>query len=150
MVQHLFPRFLQDPAEYAQAEAYWGDLWNEMARFAGQQKIWRHPWLRTSYADGTPFLDGDPIFSAWSPGRKLGVRVIQNEPQRSGVELNFWHEVVGDRWAGEVQTLVISCALSRQGANLARSLILEWIRHGKVCIYYPYPEGPLAVGDPPT
>jgi hypothetical protein len=148
MLQQLFPHYLHDPAEYAQAEAYWRDLWDELARFAGQQKDWQHPWLRTTYADGTPFQDGDPIFSAWSPARKLGVRIIQNEPQANGAELDYWHDVMGDRGTGEVQTLVISCTLSRQTANLARSLILSWMRDGKVSIYRPYPEGPLVVGNP--
>ena len=79
MVQHLFPHFLGDPVEYAKAEAYWRDLWEEVARFAGQQWEWRQPWLRTTYADGTPFRDGDPIFSAWSQSTPLvAVRAFIN------------------------------------------------------------------------
>src|SRR5262249_51245462 len=148
MVQHLFPHFLDDPVEYAQAEAYWRRLWDELARFSGHQQEWRHPWLRTAYADGTRFGDGDPIFSAWSPSRKLGVRVIQNEPQRQELELDFWSDTVGDEWSGgEVHTLVISCALSRQAADLARDLILSWMRGGKVSVSRPQ-DGPLVVGFP--
>jgi hypothetical protein len=141
MVQHLFPHFLHNPGEYAQAEAYWRRLWDELARFLGQQQEWRHPWLQTAYADGTPFRDGDPIFSAWSPSRKLGVRVIQNEPQQQSLELNFWPDIVGDEWSGgEVHTLVISCALSRQAADLARDLILSWMRDGVVSVSRPQDE----------
>src|SRR5262245_40658580 len=137
MVEHLFLHFLDDPAEYARAEAYWRELWDELARFSGQQQEWQHPWLQTAYANGTPFRDGDPIFSAWSPSRKLGVRVIQNEPQARVVELDFWPDVVGDQWSGEVRTLVISCALSKQATDLARDLILSWMRHGKVSVCLP-------------
>jgi hypothetical protein len=135
MVQHLFPRFLDDPAEYAKAEAFWRSLWDELARFSGQQQEWRHPWLQTAYADGTPFHDGDPIFSAWCPSRKVGVRVIQNAPQQQELELNWWLDTVGDEWSGgEVHTLVISCALSRQAADLARDFILSWMRDGRVSV----------------
>jgi hypothetical protein len=147
MVQHLFPRFLEDPAEYDQAEAYWRRLWDELARFAGQQREWRHPWLQTAYADGTPFRDGDPIFSAWCPSRKRGVRVIQNEPQEQELELDFWSDIVGDEWSGEVQTLVISCALSKQAADLAQNLILSWMLHGRASVSRPH-HGPLVVGPP--
>src|SRR6266571_5066970 len=107
MAAHLFPRFLADPAEYSRAEAYWRSLWEELTRLTGQVQEWRHPWLQTAYADGTPFRDGDPIFSAWSPSRKLGVRVIQNEPQQEALALDFWSDVVGDQRSGEVHTLVI-------------------------------------------
>jgi hypothetical protein len=146
MVQHLFSRFLADPEEYAHAEAYWRTLWDRQARFLGQQSEWQKPWLQTAYADGTPFQDGDPIFSAWSPSRKLGVRVIQNEPQRQALELVFWTDVVGDQWSGgEVRTLVISCALSRQSADLAQGLFRNWMGEGMVSVSQSN-EGPFIVG----
>jgi hypothetical protein len=146
MVQHLFPRFLDDPAEYAEAEAFWRRLWDGLARFSGQQHEWRHPWLRTAYADGTPFRDGDPIFSAWSPSRKLGVRVIQNAQQQQEPELLFWPDTVGDAWSGgEVRTLVISCALSRQAAGLAEGLILSWMRDGTVSVSRPLAGPPVVL-----
>jgi hypothetical protein len=145
MVQHLFPRFLADLAEYSRAEAYWRGLWDELARIAGQQQEWQYPWLQTAYANGTPFRDGDPIFSAWSPARTLGIRVIQNEPQQEGLELDFWSDTVGDEWSGEVRTLVISCALSGEAIALARDLILSWMRHGTVAVSGPQ-DSPPAVG----
>ncbi len=150
MVQHLFPRFLADPAEYAKAEDYWRRLWEELARFSDRQQEWQCPWLTTTFADGTPFRDGDPIFSAWSPSRKLGVRVIQNEPQSPELELDSWVDRVGDEWSGgEVSTLVISCALSRQSADLARDLIFAWMRDGMVSITRPEPaEGALVIVAP--
>ena len=145
MVRHLFPRFLDDPTEYARAEAYWRALWDELVWFEGQAQEWQYPWLKTAYANGTPFQDGDPIFSAWSPSRKLGVRVIQNEPGAGEPELTYWHDVVGDQWSGEVQTLVISCILSGQTAALARDLISYWVREGRVSVCYPQ-EGPPVFG----
>lgn len=148
MVRHLFPRFLHDPSEYVQAEAFWRDLWEKLARFTGQRQDWQYPWLRTAYANGTPFQDGDPIFSAWSPSRKLGVRVIQNEPQLQELDLDFWYDRVGDEWSGgEVNTLVISCALSGRAAALAQDLILSWMRDSAVSVTKHQP-GPPVVGRP--
>jgi hypothetical protein len=134
MATHMFPRFLEDRAEYARAEAYWRELWDEVVASAYQQGEWQHPWLRTTFADGTPFLDGDPISSAWCPSRRLGIRVIQNEPQREGMELTFWRDTTGDEWTGEVNTLVIACALSDESSELARALISSWILYGEVSV----------------
>jgi hypothetical protein len=149
MAEYLFPRFLDDPEEYAAAEAYWRRLWDEVAGLAGAAWEWKHPWLQTAYADGTPFRDGDPIFSAWAPSRNLGLRVIQNRPHRQDPALEFWPDVVGDEWSGEVRTLVISCELSRQTAALARGMIFSWLRYGKVSISRPLLAGPLAVDPQP-
>jgi hypothetical protein len=143
MTERLFPRFLHDQAEYDRAEAYWRELWDDLMRFTGQRG-WQYPWLQAAYADGTPFRDGDPIFSAWSPSRKIGVRVIQNEPRQQDPELVFWRDVVGDEWTVEVPTLVISCALSQETADVARDLILVWIRDGAVDVERPQ-AGPLVV-----
>jgi hypothetical protein len=143
MVEYLFPRFLDDTREYARAEAYWHRLWDEIVPLAWAWE-WKQPWLKTSYADGTPFCDGDPIFSAWSPSSKLAVRVIQNRPQGQNPALDFWTDTVGDEWTGEVIALVISCTLSRQTADLARRLIFSWVRYGEASISHP-PVGPNIV-----
>jgi hypothetical protein len=134
MAQHLFPNFLSDPREYAQAEAFWKQTWDELKRLAGQPHEWITPWLQTVYADGTPFQDGDPIFSAWAPARLFGVRIIQHMPTTDEMELAFWIDVVGDEWTGQVRTLVISCALSDQAAYFALDLILSWMLFGKVSV----------------
>ncbi len=149
MVQHLFPHFLVNSDEYVQAEDFWRHLWDKLARVSGQKQDWQHPWLKTAYVDGTPFRDGDPIFSAWSPSRKLGIRVIQNEPLQEEPELNVWFDMIGDEWThGEVRTLVISCALSDQVANLAEGFILSWMRDGAVSVSR-NGAGSLVIGSPP-
>jgi hypothetical protein len=146
MIDYLFPRFLDDPAEYAKAEAYWQRLWENLVPLTGARE-WRSPWLQTAFADGTPFRDGDPIFSAWFPSRKCGIRIIQNRPQGEDPALDFWPDTVGDEWSGEVSTLVISCVLSRQTAELARELISSWIRYGEASVFSPS-QGPPVVTQP--
>jgi hypothetical protein len=131
MARHLFPDFLHDSAQYAQAEAFWVRQWELLVRFTGQQAEWKHPWLRTASANGTPFLDGDPIFSAISHERRVAVRVIQHEAEDDGPGLDFWVDTFGDE--GEaVRVLVISCSLSDEAAIYARDLLYSWLEQGAV------------------
>ncbi len=128
----LCPNFLQDPTEYASAEAYWRRLWDGLVRLTGQWGEWEAPWLRTTFANGTPFRDGDPIFSAISAARGLGVRIVQHEQGDGGLQPKLWIDRFGDEEDGVVRVLVISCALSEYSANCARDLILSWMVAGKV------------------
>src|SRR5207249_2151059 len=79
MAEHLFPNFLKDSQEYRGAERFWEKIWQSLVDEAGVAEQWRHPWL------GAPFRDGNPIFSAVSPGRRRGVSVIQHEATSSKV-----------------------------------------------------------------
>jgi hypothetical protein len=134
MVRHLFPDFLDDKTAYDSAEAFWRNLWDEMLDMTGQRGAWRTPWLNAAFASGTPFRDGDPIFSALCPRRRLGVRVIQHEPEEDGPELDTWVDWSGDEWSdiGRVRVLVLSCALSEEVVPLLRDRLYEWLRAGKV------------------
>jgi hypothetical protein len=130
---YLFRNFLHDAGEYAQAESYWADLWDAVARETGQAGEWKHPWLQTQFGDGTPFRDGNPIFSAVSIPRGLGVRVIQYEPESEEMELDCWVDTFGgDGEPGAVRELVISCALAEETAASARDLIYSWMVTGEV------------------
>ena len=131
MVTYRYRDFLSDPQQYAQAEAFWRDLWEQMGRLTGQRDEWKHPWLTTTFANGVPFLDGDPIFSAISRTRDLAVRVIQHEPERDEPELDYWVDEFGDEW-NKVRVLAISCALSVEVATYARDLFYAWMTEGKV------------------
>jgi hypothetical protein len=131
MARHIFPDFLHDVKKYAEAEAFWLQLWESLVRFTGQQAEWKYPWLRTASANGTPFRDGDPIFSAISTERRMAVRVIQHEPEGDGAEVDFWVDTFGDE--GEaVRVLVISCSLSDEAAIYARDLLYSWLEQGAV------------------
>src|ERR1700722_8370563 len=96
MVQSLFPNFLNDLDEYHQVEALWRERWDELVRGVGQERQWVTPWLTTTFANGTPFADGNPIFSAVAPNRRLGVRVIQVEPSEEPRELSFWTDTFAE------------------------------------------------------
>ena len=127
MVQNLLSNFLSDPREYTRAEAIWRDRWRELVRTEGQESLWRDPWINTNLGDGTPFRDGNPIFSAISPYRRLGVRVIQIEPSDAPNEFHSWIDTFAKGEPEEIEELVITCALSDQTMSDAIALMKRWI-----------------------
>lgn len=127
MGEYLFPRFLDDPREYEQAEALWASAWAELVARAGQQGQWQSPWLSTQFADGTPFHDGNPIFSAVSPTQRRGVRVIQHEPSQAAEDLSSWTDTFAAGEAEAIEEPVVSCALTRQTLSDALALMERWI-----------------------
>jgi hypothetical protein len=133
-----FVNFLHDPAEYAAAERFWRDAFECAARDAGVEGDWATPWLNTRFADGTPFADGNPIFSAWSPGRRLGLRIIQHDPATTPGDRGFesWVDTF-DKDGDGITELVISCVLSESTAGLAMRLIGQWITPRPNASYIP-------------
>ena len=128
----LFPDFLRDPRQYDQAQALWAEKWEELVRRAGQAAAWESPFYTTTYVDGTAFRDGNPIFSAADPVRRLGVRVIQFEPTGDTGEMASWLNTFAKGEPGEVEELVISCSLTDATLSKACDLIRQWITKGHV------------------
>lgn len=134
MPPYLFAEFLRDPAQYRQAEAFWTGLFDDAVSDLPSARQWVHPWLNTRFADGTAFGDGDPIFSAWSPAHRSGLRVIQLDPD-SGPDGGAIHARIdtfdgdgaGDGDAGPIRVLVISCVLDAEAAELAAGLMRQWV-----------------------
>jgi hypothetical protein len=126
MVELLFADFLKDPHSYDQAVRHWLDLWMKTDEAARKSKGWQHPWMISRFANGVELRDGNPVFSAWSPQLRKGLRIIQHEPTRPECELSFWIDDCGE---GEdfVQELVVACALSDEASILAFSLINSWV-----------------------
>jgi hypothetical protein len=127
MVKYLFPNFLNDPHEYEQVEAVWHERWDDLVRRVGQEWLWKSPWLNTHFADGTPCRDGNPIFSAVSPLRRLGVRVIQVEPSDNPRELHVWADTFAKGEPEAIKELVITCVLTDQTLLDAVDLMKRWI-----------------------
>src|SRR3954471_20346896 len=89
---YLYSDFLHDQSQYALAERYWADLFEHIVQSEGVKSEWQHPWLNNRFSDGTPFGDGNPIFSARCRSRGLGVRIIQTEPNSvpQGADFDSW------------------------------------------------------------
>ena len=120
---NLFPRFLEDEAEYAQAEAFWSRLWADVREVDRFQGAWRCGWFQPQ-----PSKDGNPIFTAVSEAQRKGIRVIQYEPTCQDSEFDFWFDTFGGEATDPqaIRELVIACALSNETAQVARKL-MSWV-----------------------
>jgi hypothetical protein len=132
MVEYLYPKFLNDTQEYARSQALWQEKWDSLIRRVRQQDLWTTPWVNTTYVNGRPFQDGNPIFSAVCPSRHLAIRVIQLEPAGDPRELEFWTDTFGEGEPQPIKELVISCVLTQQTLSLADDLISQWVKEGDV------------------
>ena len=123
-MQYLFPNFLANESEYAQAEAYWAQIWASIPRVDSINDGWRDGWF-TSQAP----KDGNPIFTAISDAQKKAIRVIQYEPTVDTIELDFWIDTYGGSLIEpvSVRELVIACALSSEAAQRALKLMSSWM-----------------------
>ncbi len=72
MADVLFPRFLDEPLQYRDAERYWQGVWSRIEPTDREHTGWLIPWLNTGSLE---IRDGNPIFSAWSPSLGRGIRV---------------------------------------------------------------------------
>ena len=129
----LYPDFLRDRSAYFEAENRWRKEWTALIPSATTPDVvWRTPWLQTAFANGTPFLDGNPIFSAVCDSRRLGVRVIQLDPSTPGADFAYWLGSFAKGEPEEITELVVSCVLSTDTLYKALDLIGQWIRDGEV------------------
>ena len=132
MSKVLFPDFLNHPGQYEEAERLWRERWDDLMCRSRPYEVWKSPWLETTYADGTPQRDGNPIFSAVCPRDRFGVRVIQTEPSGEGRELFFWTDTFAEGEPEEVRELVITCVLTDETLLDAVDLMHQWVTLGEV------------------
>ncbi len=125
MITHYFKDFLANSDEYRRVENYWISRWNDIMKNR-LDSDWSYPWISTGAPD---LLDGNPIFSAVSPSKRRGVRIIQHEPTSDKVEILAWTDLVGGKFhdPDAIQELVISCALSDAAADFAAAMIGPWV-----------------------
>jgi hypothetical protein len=124
---YKFKNFLSDPQVYAEAEKYWYDLFRSILATSEKKAQWKK-WFDTSFLDGTPIRDGNPIYSMVSHELRKGVRIIQDEPDPSCPEIVAWMGTFGDYSCEEcIEELVISCVLSDETEKVARKLIYAFV-----------------------
>jgi len=128
----LHPDFLHDPSKYALAASLWQSEWSQLVLSAGVEHEWDSPWLKTTFANGTPFLDGNPIFSAVSRTMRRGIRVIQQEPDGAEEGLLFWVDTFARGQPDAVKELVITCVLTSEILHKIVALMKQWVRHGEI------------------
>lgn len=141
MVRHLFARFLEVPSEYEGAKTYWVNLWNRIDAWQRLQRDWRHPWLSSGVVAGEELRDGNPIFSAYSPQTRYGIRIIQYPPESDRLEFDWWLDTFGGPATDPraIRELVIACALSEEAARQASELVENWCLRGEISELYDQP-----------
>ena len=121
MISHIYPNFLEDVQEYKASVRHWEELWRQVGKCELEKYQWTYPWISTGSPD---ILDGNPIFSAFSPVLLRGIRIIQHEPTSSKLEIQAWPDYVGGDIAdpASIRELAISCTLSSETARIALDL----------------------------
>lgn len=143
MANNLFPDFLVNPEQYELSERFWKDLWERIDPDHRDRFAWTSPWLGT----GSPEIkDGNPIFSAHSPKLGRGIRVIQEEPTGSELDMPVWWL---DTFGGDItdpnriDELVISCVLTDVASRVALDLMSPWVRGEAISLRYDAAGRPL-------
>ncbi len=129
MVNHVFKNFLSNIEEYKASEKMWCNLCeNILVKNHGQKHGWK-TWLNVHFVDGTPFLDGSPIYSLISPDNRKGICIYQDEPSKEIISIGAWMDKFGPIDDGNfVEELVITCELSDESSQLASELIEVWVK----------------------
>ena len=130
---YLFPKFLEDAGQYAEAEKLWLHAWSSVVKRLGQEKRWKVPWFEPKFGNGTPMMDGNPIFTALDRSRRMVIRVIQapTDAERED-DLTYWIDKFAKGDPEELDELVISCVLSDETLAKATDLMTRWARDGSL------------------
>ena len=126
MNDFLFADFLEDHATYAAAEAYWQA---RLAFLDGQCA----PYLRTAFANGQPFYDGNPIVNLADRNAGKVARIVQQCPHEFGHDYTSFEQTIeladgdGHRPA---QEKIIVLTLTQETAQRAGDELRAWFMPG--------------------
>lgn len=122
-----FPDFLEDVRDYEVVTSFWTQLLEQLPS-VGE---W-HPFYQN------PARDGNPVFSAWLPGQRKLLRIVQFLPEFGDSLCSAWL----DDWPGDwpegltapddlqdqpVPELVIELAATDTTLQWVRTLIYLWL-----------------------
>jgi len=123
MVKILHPQFLEGRQQYAAAEQYWKGLFDQLAEERGYAY---RTYINNRFGDGTPMMDGNPIFSAYMPALNRAVRIIQHEPEDKDAIVSWTNDTEWEDGSPFTE-LVISLVLTETTADAARKKIEAWL-----------------------
>ena len=122
MHDFLFADFLEDQATYAALQAYWQ---TRLAFLDGRCA----PYLRTSFANGQPFNDGNPIVNLADRSAGKAARIVQQCPQEFGHDYTSFEQAIeladGDEHHRPAQEKIIVLSLT-QAAQRAEDELRAW------------------------
>ena len=112
---------------YHKLEAFWVDLFKSIPTARSYE--WVIPFYATTFANGEPFLDGNPIFSAACIDKKIVVRILQAKDGLPGAVVS-WPDSADN---GSMLEYVISVSSTTEvTCQIVRSLITIWLNSAKV------------------
>lgn len=120
--KHLYKDFLEDGRIYTLARNHWKSILGQVHR----DFLAVSPATVDKFRDSSPFRDGNPIFSARFNSLNKLIRIVQERPENSDVELSAWIE---ETEVEELpfQELVICLEMSPESVHIAKELIEAWV-----------------------
>lgn len=122
----MFTGFLDNDDLYYKVESYWEKKCLALMQNCKNKENWK-TWLKTSYVNGQPFLDGNPIYSLINFNVKRAIKVIQVEEE--GNLLDFWLEDYESQ-IGKIDVLTVYCVLNDETDKKINDILLVWFRDG--------------------
>jgi len=89
MNTYIFKDFLDNKEVYKKNVALWENIVNELLK---PEKHDFDAYVATSDGFGNEFYDGNPIYNFKVDKLNKGVRIIQEEPEASSIQLSAWIE----------------------------------------------------------
>ncbi|MGK5012547.1 hypothetical protein [Janthinobacterium sp. MDB2-8] len=122
MNDFLFADFLEDQAVYAAVEVYW------QARLAFLDGLCA-PYLRTAFANGQPFHDGNPIVNLADRNAGKAARIVQQCPCEFGHDYTSFEqaiELADDDGHRPAREKIIVLTLTQAAAQRAEAELRAW------------------------
>ncbi|MFK7971631.1 MAG: hypothetical protein AB8F95_14795 [Bacteroidia bacterium] len=120
----LISSFFNSTEQYLQMERFWALRFEALLLQTEKVGLWRYPWLNTRFANGLPFGDGDPIFSALSTSLKKSIKVVQNEDIDS---FSSFTQPFTLETGEDVEMLIICCPQKDQAIEEGIEIIKGWM-----------------------
>lgn len=124
---NILRSIFRSESDYRRGQQCWLDFW---AQIPGSSS-WVSPWLKTSFADGTPMLDGDGILSAKHPTIGRAFKVIQEQDDSVGGRINWWRQT-WDPDDENLTMLVLVIVPSVEALEAAKQILSAWATGGEV------------------
>ncbi len=117
----IFPDFLNNNDIYNKAVMYWKKTCEEILRSTGEYDCWGD-WLNVGFSDGTPFYDGNPIYSLINKTTHRALKIIQVDDD---IEFDIWEKKIES--CNELNdVLVVYCMLSSENSTDIKKILRWW------------------------
>ena len=79
-IMNKYENWYENIDEYSKLEQYIENIFVKLLNINSiNREKWVFPYFKTTYSDGTSFMDGNPIFSARAPNKKKIIKIIVDD-----------------------------------------------------------------------